>query len=171
MLELTGWEVSFSFSQLGSDNTPAGEAIDLASFCWGQGLLRIELLIYFKNTPFALPLLKHKGFFSPVILWELAKTPRDKSQKNLMSLEDGVTLSPSKLFMLTLEWFIHYNSDFFPSWYLFSWFFSLTEAPFGKSDSLYSPVNLSNLGALVFPFVLNTLKSLWKIYFSVCSAF
>lgn len=33
MLELTGLSISFSFSQLGSDNTPVGEAIDLASFC------------------------------------------------------------------------------------------------------------------------------------------
>ena len=28
MLELTGLSISLSFSQLGSDNTPAGEAID-----------------------------------------------------------------------------------------------------------------------------------------------
>ena len=34
---------------------------------------------------------------------------------------------------------------------------------FGKSDSLYRPANLSNLGDSDFPFVLNSLRSLKRI--------
>lgn len=170
MLELTGLSISLSFSQLGSDNTPAGEAIDYLFLLRARLVKKNRVLWYILKTLFCpSPAGSIKDFFFQLYFENLLKLLEINLKKLWWPLEDGVTLSlkvvHAKPWEISLLQF-----RFFLPWYLFSWFFSLTEAPFGKSDSLYSPVNLSNLEGIGVPFVLNTLKSLWKVYF-FCSAF